>query len=153
MLLRLLVVFVFAATMAACSRSGEAPPPPAATGVPAPAAAPGPAQGGPTANLPPDHTTAEQAAATAKAASDAGLPVTPQTRTTFKCDNDETIEVRFFPEQGVAVLVRNGQNAELQQQPVASGFGYSDGQTTLRGKGSELKLDAGTAPTLTCRAD
>jgi membrane-bound inhibitor of C-type lysozyme len=107
----------------------------------------------PSGDLPPDQTTPEQRAENEAAAAAAGLPPTPFTRTTFACDNDEEIEVRFFPEQGIAVLVRGGQNVELQQQPVASGFEYSNGQTTLRGKGSELTMTVGMMAPTTCTAE
>lgn len=104
------------------------------------------------ADLPADTTTPEQQAELEKAAAAAGLPPTKQSRTSFKCDNDETIEVRFFPDQGIAVLVRGGQNVELQGEPVASGFLYSNGQTTLRGKGQELEMTVGMMAATKCTA-
>jgi membrane-bound inhibitor of C-type lysozyme len=104
------------------------------------------------ADLPADQSTAEQRAEQEAAAAAAGLPVTQQTRTSFVCDNDETIEVRFFPEQGIAVLVRGGENIELNGEPVASGFAYSNGQTSIRGKGDELQMTVGMMATTTCTA-
>lgn len=77
--------------------------------------------------------------------------MTNQSRGTWTCDNGETIELRFFPDQGVAVLVRGGQNTELQQERVASGIKYSNGQTTISGKGDEIRLNVGMMATATCK--
>jgi membrane-bound inhibitor of C-type lysozyme len=104
------------------------------------------------ADLPTDQTTPEERAEMDKAAADAGVPPTKQSRTTFACDNDETIEVRFFPDQGIAVLMRGGQNVELNGEPVTSGFRYSNGQTTIEGKGDELKMTVGMMAPTSCKA-
>jgi membrane-bound inhibitor of C-type lysozyme len=143
-----------AALVAGCGKPAEPQPTPTAAEAPAPA--PGaPAAGAPMAvgtDLPADTTTPEQKAELEKAAAAAGVPVTTQTRSSFKCDNDETIEVRFFPDQGIAVLVRGGQNTELQGEPVASGFLYTNGQTTLRGKGQALEMTVGMMAATKCTA-
>ncbi len=151
----LLLAVAMASLLTACNKPVEAPAAPEApaavapvdtavdTAVAAPEAAPA---------LPADQTTPEQQAALEKGAAAAGVPATKQTRVTFVCDNDETIEVRFFPDQGIAVLVRGGQNTELQQQRTADGFEYSNGQTSIRGKGNELKLNVGMMATATCQA-
>uniref|UniRef100_UPI003CC6C8B2 MliC family protein n=1 Tax=Sphingomonas sp. TaxID=28214 RepID=UPI003CC6C8B2 len=81
------------------------------------------------------------------------VPAPKQSRTTYKCDNDETIEVRFFPDQGVAVLVRGGQNTELHPETVADGFKYSNGaQTSIRGVGDTLTLQVGMMAAAKCTA-
>lgn len=49
------------------------------------------------------------------------------------------------------MLVRGGQNTELQQERVASGFKFSNGQTTVSGKGDEVKLNVGMMATATCK--
>lgn len=139
------------------SNAETAPPPPAAVpqaipSVPLDTKADGQPYGSATSARPVDQTTPEQRAEMEQAASAAGLPVTPQTRTSFACDNGETVEVRFFPEQGVAVLVRGGQNTELQSEQVGSGFKYSNGQTTIRGKGNEFDLNVGMMATTKCKA-
>lgn len=138
------------------SNAETAPPPPAAVpqaipSVPLDTKADGQPYGA-ASTRPADQTTPAQQAGLEAAAAAAGVPATPQTRTSFSCDNGETIEVRFFPEQGIAVLVRGGQNTELQGEPVASGFQYSNGQTTIRGKGNELTLNVGMMATATCTA-
>ncbi len=60
--------------------------------------------------------------------------------------------MRFFPAQGIGVLVRNGMPIELQQQPAASGFLYSNGPNTVRGKGSEMTVEIGRMVPFTCKA-
>ena len=144
-----------AALIAGCNKPAAAPeaPAPEATAV-APEAVPAPEATAPAApaELPTDHTTPAQKAEVEKAASAAGVPATKQSRTTFVCDNEESIEVRFFPDQGIAVLVRGGQNVELNQEPTASGFKYSNGQTTIQGKGDELTLNVGMMATAKCKA-
>ena len=71
----------------------------------------------------------------------------------FGCANGERIEMRFFPAQGVGVLVRHGKPIELQQQPAASGFVYSNGPNTVRGKGDELIVEIGRMAPLKCQAE
>ena len=145
-----------AALVAGCNKPAAAPeaPAPEAT-APAPeavapeAAAPAGVVG---ADLPADNSTPAVKAEIEKAAAAAGVPATKQSRTTFACDNDETIEVRFFPDQGIAVLVRGGQNVELNQEVMGSGFKYSNGQTTIQGKGDELMLNVGMMATAKCKA-
>lgn len=137
------------------SNAETAPPPPAAApqaipSVPLDTKADGQPYGSATA-IPADRSTPAQQAATAEAAAAAGLPVTNESRGMWSCDNGETIELRFFPDQGVAVLVRGGQNIELQQERVASGIKYSNGQTTISGKGDEIKLNVGMMATATCK--
>lgn len=152
-----------AALIAGCNKPAAAPeaPAPEATAA-APEAVPAPETVAPAApaapavtapaEMPADHTTPAQKAELEKAASAAGVPATKQTRTTFLCDNEETIEVRFFPDQGIAVLVRGGKNVELNQEPMGSGFKYSNGQTTIMGKGDELMLNVGMMATTKCKA-
>ena len=149
-----------AALVAGCNKPAaapEAPAPEATAPAPeavapeatAPAAAPAGVVG---ADLPADNSTPAVKAEIEKAAAAAGVPATKQSRTTFACDNDETIEVRFFPDQGIAVLVRGGKNTELNGEPVASGFKYTNGQTTIQGKGDELTLNVGMMAGTKCKA-
>lgn len=76
-----------------------------------------------------------------------------QRRVGFHCVNGEAIELRFFPLQGVGVLVRDGQSHELQQQPAASGFRYEGGGYRVRGKGRELSVEGNGQAPLACTAD
>ena len=145
-----------AALIAGCNKPAAETPAPETTEVaPAPeAVAPeaAPAAGVVGADLPADNSTAEVKAEIQKEAAAAGVPATQQSRTTFACDNEEKIEVRFFPDQGIAVLVRGGQNVELNGEPVASGFKYTNGQTTIQGKGDELTLNVGMMAGTKCTA-
>ena len=75
---------------------------------------------------------------------------TGDTRATYRCDDGSSVEMRFFPLQGVGVLVRNGQPMELQQVPVASGFRYSNGPHTVRGKDAELIIEIGRMAPIRC---
>lgn len=149
-----------AALVAGCNKPAETPAPDAAAPAPvttetvpaveapAPAAAPGVVG----TDLPADNSTPAVKAEIEKQAAAAGVPATKQSRTTFACDNEEKIEVRFFPDQGIAVLVRGGQTVELNGEAVPSGFKYSNGQTTIQGKGDELTLNVGMMAGTKCTA-
>lgn len=60
--------------------------------------------------------------------------------------------MRFFPAQGVGVLVHGDRTWELQQQPAAYGFLYSNGPNAVRGKGDELIVEVGRMVPLKCQA-
>ena len=70
----------------------------------------------------------------------------------FTCANGETLSVHFLMAKGVAVLVRNGRTIELQQQPSGSGFIYSNGPNTIRGKGDDLIVEIGRMAPIQCKA-
>jgi membrane-bound inhibitor of C-type lysozyme len=70
----------------------------------------------------------------------------------FACTNGESISVRFSPAQSTAVLVRNGDSIELPQQPSGSGFIYSNGPNTIRGKGDDLTVEIGRMVPIQCKA-
>lgn len=71
---------------------------------------------------------------------------------TFSCTNGETVSVRFQPDDDMAVLTRHHTDIELQQQPSASGFIYSNGPNTIRGKGDELIVEIGRMVPIQCKA-
>ena len=77
---------------------------------------------------------------------------TGERRGRFACSNGERVEMRFFPAQGVGVLVRNGKATELQQQPAGSGFLYSNGPDSVRGKGNDITIETGRMAPLVCKA-
>ena len=77
---------------------------------------------------------------------------TNEISTRFSCKDGEEVEMRFFNLQGVGVLVRNRETIELQQEPAASGFKYSNGPTTVRGKGDALTLEIGRMIPIECTA-
>ena len=70
----------------------------------------------------------------------------------FTCANGESISVRFFVGQESATLFRNGQEIELKQRPSGSGFIYSNGPNTIRGKGDELMVEIGRMLPIQCIA-
>ena len=70
----------------------------------------------------------------------------------FVCSNGEEVEMRFFPQQRVAVLVRHGLSMELLERPSGSGFIYSNGPNTVRGKGDEITVEIGRMVALQCKA-
>lgn len=70
----------------------------------------------------------------------------------FSCADGSAVTVRFHTADERAVLVRNGDEIELQQQPSASGFIYSNGPNTIRGKGDELILEIGRMMPIQCQA-
>ena len=77
---------------------------------------------------------------------------TDERRVSFACSDGSTIEMWFFLERGVGVLVRDGKTVELQQKPVASGILYTNGPTTVRGKGDDLTLKIGRIAPIACKA-
>ncbi len=81
-------------------------------------------------------------------------PGPAEMRVDYKCDNGEQVAVRFFPQQGIGVLVRGGQNVELQGQSTPPGFTYSNGQTTLRVAPDRLTMtmNVGMMATAKCMA-
>ena len=83
------------------------------------------------------------------------MPPSPaEMRVSYACDNGESVDVRYFPQQGIGVLIRGGQNVELQAASTPPGFTYSSGQTTLRVAPDRLSMtmNVGMMATATCKA-
>lgn len=72
-------------------------------------------------------------------------------RAHFVCTNGEELDVHFIAARHVAVLIRNDQSIELAQQSAASGFVYSNGPHTIRGKGNDLTVEIGRLVPLQCQ--
>src|SRR5690606_40394133 len=70
----------------------------------------------------------------------------------FTCTNGETLSVRFLRDPDVAILMRHGDEIELPQQRSGSGFIYSNGPNTIRGKGDDLTLEIGRTVPFHCTA-
>lgn len=70
----------------------------------------------------------------------------------FACTNGESLSVRFVQDREVAILMRHGDRIELQQQPSGSGFIYSNGPNTIRGKGNALTVQIGRMVPIECSA-
>lgn len=87
---------------------------------------------------------------TAPPASSASAQASTETRASYRCDNGESIRVRFLHEAGLAILERLGHEIELQQQAATPGFLYSNGPNTLRGQGETLSLEIGRMMPIRC---
>lgn len=70
----------------------------------------------------------------------------------FTCDNGETMRVRFMQSPAQAVLMRNGAEIVLPQQPSGSGFVYGTPRQTIRGKGDALTVEIGRMAPIQCTA-
>jgi membrane-bound inhibitor of C-type lysozyme len=90
----------------------------------------------------------------AEVTTDAGLVAgsEDEIRVLFACDDGQTVEMRFFPMQDLALMTRDGTTLELPQQVSASGFIYSNGPNTVRGKGDELTVEIGRRAPIQCQA-
>lgn len=79
-------------------------------------------------------------------------PASDDREVAFACTNGASISVRFSPASSTAILKRRGDSIELQQQPSGSGFIYSNGPNTIRGKGNELTVEIGRMVPIQCMA-
>ncbi len=70
----------------------------------------------------------------------------------YSCDRGEEVQVRFFSKQRLATLLRNGQTFELKQEPGGSGFHYSNGPMSIRGKAGDLTVLIGRMAPIKCKA-
>ena len=69
----------------------------------------------------------------------------------FLCTNGETISISYVSANGTATLTRHGAQITLQEQLSASGFVYSNGPNTIRGKGDNLTVEIGRMVPIQCR--
>jgi len=70
----------------------------------------------------------------------------------FTCDRGDPVQVRFFKNKEVAILIRDRKATELQQEPSGSGFNYSNGPTSILGKGNDLMVQFGRMAPMNCIA-
>lgn len=70
----------------------------------------------------------------------------------FKCDNNTSLEIRFYPTDSKAILDNGQTSTELPQARSGSGFRYTDGVTTLLGKGDEIIVETEERAPLRCTA-
>jgi membrane-bound inhibitor of C-type lysozyme len=61
-------------------------------------------------------------------------------REQFACRDGEQIQMHFLEARGIALLTRRGRTMELKLQSSESGSIYSNGPTTVRSKGRDLRL-------------
>lgn len=69
----------------------------------------------------------------------------------FSCDGEVTITVAFAPER--AALIYKGTTVTLDQSPTGSGYLYTDGVHSLRGKGVEATWTDAAGIERRCRED
>ena len=74
------------------------------------------------------------------------------TQVIFECERNDPVTVRFYQDSERAVMTRNNEDIELTQQPTASGFSYSNGPNSIRGKGDDLTVHIGRMAAIHCRA-
>lgn len=70
----------------------------------------------------------------------------------YACGNGEKVEMQFYPEQGRSVLRRSGWTVELPKQAAETGYAFSNGPTTVLGKGNELTIQIGHLAPIWCRS-
>lgn len=70
----------------------------------------------------------------------------------FACGNGEKVEMQFYPEQGRSVLRRSGWTVELPKRAAEAGYAYSNGPTTVLGKGNEMTIQIGHLAPIWCRS-
>ena len=71
----------------------------------------------------------------------------------YACGNGEKVEMQFYPEQGRSVMRRSGWTVELPRQVAETGYAYSNGPTTVLGKGNELTIQIGHLAPIWCRSN
>ncbi len=86
----------------------------------------------------------------AEAAAAAGLPAPNESRLSLSCDDGEQMVLRFFPDQGVAVLARASGNTELQFQRGDTGVAYVAPGLQVRGGRAGWVIEADGQPPRTC---
>ena len=71
----------------------------------------------------------------------------------FACGNGEKVEMQFYPEQNRGVLRRSGWTVDLPRRAAETGYAYSNGPTTVLGKGNELTIQIGHLAPIWCRSN
>lgn len=79
-------------------------------------------------------------------------PPAPDREVSYTCVNGPSLTVLYLPARNLAVLRRDGSAIELPQQISGSGFIYSNGPNTIRGKGDELTVEIGRMVPMHCKA-
>jgi membrane-bound inhibitor of C-type lysozyme len=74
------------------------------------------------------------------------------TQVLFECVDNLPVTVRFYKRSERAVMIRNNDEIELKQIPTASGFSYTNGPYSIRGKGDDLVLNIGRMSGINCLA-
>ncbi|BAO83723.1 glucan-binding domain protein, YG repeat [Serpentinimonas maccroryi] len=128
---------MLALALAACERPHTGAP------VAVPAVAPAPA---PAPTLAPTHPPAAHIPSEA-----APIPPTPMQRAHFACADGLRVEWRYFPLQGVAVLVRAGRNHELHPPPGGSAGVFAQPGLEVQLGAESLRIHLGAGPSIDCQ--
>ena len=143
-----LLVLTALVPLAACNKPAQSPAAPEAV---APEAAAAPQAVSPAAPADP---------AAGAAAPQAAAPVDPALvtrlaaeRVPYACDNEETVELRIFPDQGVAALWRGGKSTELHQvKAYPPTFRYEAGPiASVEGTPAEFTMQVGAMALTQCK--
>ncbi|MBU2977105.1 MliC family protein [Alteromonas sp. C1M14] len=70
----------------------------------------------------------------------------------FDCERGQSLSVAYYIDRDIAIVKRANEEITLTQQPAASGFYYTNGPTTLRGKGDKITLTIGRMAAIDCLA-
>ena len=78
-------------------------------------------------------------------------PQPGERRLQLNCRDGTPAELRIFEGKGRALLTRAGRTWQLRQQTSGSGIAYSDGRTTVRGKGRDITIETPGMEPVRCR--
>lgn len=70
----------------------------------------------------------------------------------LSCRDGQQVLMRFYEGRGAADLTRQGRTIRLEQQTSGSGFVYSDGRNTVRGRGRDVTLELDGTGRIRCRS-
>lgn len=92
------------------------------------------------------------AAAAVPAGPPPGMAPVPMTLTTLACEDGSTRTLRYFPEQGIAILMPDDAGKELQMEPVAAGVRYAGADLVVTGEGTKYMIARAGAEPIACTA-
>lgn len=102
------------------------------------------------------HATVAPAVAlprqTAADAAPVGMPATPVQLTELSCEDGSQRTLRYFPEQGIAILAPDGLGIEMQMEPADAGVRYAGGGTVVTGEGTKYMIARDGADPIACAA-
>lgn len=81
-----------------------------------------------------------------------GMRPTPMTLTRLACADGSTPTLRYFPEQGIAILMPDDVGNELQMEPVAAGVRYAGADLVVTGEGTSYTIARAGAEPIACTA-
>ena len=135
--------------LSACNKPAESPAAPAPETAPAAA----PQASAPVAEAAPAPAPAVPPAAAPAPVDPALVKRLAAERVPYVCDNEETVELRIFPDQGVAALWRGGKSTELHQvKAYPPTFRYEAGPiTSVEGTPAEFTMQVGAMALTQCK--